>query len=345
MNKNQDNKPNNATRLLDNEPVGKTVQVVRVMGDGAFRQRLLEMGFVRGAKVTVLKNAPLKDPVEYMIMGSHISLRHSEAAQIEVTDQNAEFCDMEDAFNGIVETEVAGVDPMADNVLRVVLVGNPNCGKTSLFNNVTGAKEKVGNYGGVTVDSKEGWFSIDGRKVQLVDLPGTYSLTEYSPEEMYVRTYIRDNHPDAILNIVDAGNLERNLYLTTQIMDMNIPMVVALNMWDELEKSGDKLDIEMMSRLLGARMVPLTAYNGHGVKDVLKAAMEAIEESEQETLHHNVNYGTLIEDSLKELGDMCPELDRYTVLKVIENDHLKGGVLCLYLGTVVLQKIDIQCPD
>ena len=321
MAKKQDiNNNNKVTRLLDNEPVGMTVQVVRVMGDGAFRQRLLEMGFVRGAKVTVLKNAPLQDPVEYMIMGSHISLRHSEAAQVEVTDKDAAFCDMEDAYNGTVETSVAGVDPMADNVLRVVLVGNPNCGKTSLFNNATGAKEKVGNYGGVTVDSKEGWFNVGGRRVQLVDLPGTYSLTEYSPEEMYVRTYIRDHHPDAIINIVDAGNLERNLYLTTQVMDMNIPMVIALNMWDELEKSGDKLDTEMLGRLLGARMVPLTAYNGHGVDDVLQAAMDAIDESEQETHHHNVNYGTLIEDGLKELGDMCPDLDRYTVLKIIEND-------------------------
>ena len=130
------------TRLLDNEPIGQTVQVVRVMGDGAFRQRLLEMGFVRGARVTVLKNAPLQDPVEYMILGSHISLRHSEAAQIEVTDQTAEFCDLEDAYNGIVETDVSAMDPMADNVLRVVLVGNPNCGKTSLFNNATGARER-----------------------------------------------------------------------------------------------------------------------------------------------------------------------------------------------------------
>lgn len=321
MAKKQDiNNNNKVTRLLDNEPVGMTVQVVRVMGDGAFRQRLLEMGFVRGAKVTVLKNAPLQDPVEYMIMGSHISLRHSEAAQVEVTDKDAAFCDMEDAYNGTVETSVAGVDPMADDVLRVVLVGNPNCGKTSLFNNATGAKEKVGNYGGVTVDSKEGWFNVGGRRVQLVDLPGTYSLTEYSPEEMYVRTYIRDHHPDAIINIVDAGNLERNLYLTTQVMDMNIPMVIALNMWDELEKSGDKLDIKMLGRLLGARMVPLTAYNGHGVDDVLQAAMDAIDESEQETHHHNVNYGTLIEDGLKELGDKCPDLDRYTVLKIIEND-------------------------
>ena len=316
--------PNNKkinTRLLDHESVGNTVQVVRVKGDGAFRQRLLEMGFVRGAKVTVLKNAPLLDPVEYMILGAHISLRHSEAAQVEVTDKDTLFCDLEDNFNGIVETEVAGVDPMADDVLRIVLIGNPNCGKTSLFNNVTGAKEKVGNYGGVTVDSKEGWFTVGEKRVQLVDLPGTYSLTEYSPEEMYVRTYIRDNHPDAILNIVDAGNLERNLYLTTQLMDMNIPMVVALNMWDELEKSGDKLDIEMMSRLLGTRMVPLTAYNGRGVKDVLQAVMDTIEESEQETTHHNVNYGALIEDSLKELAGMCPSLDRYTILKVIENDQ------------------------
>ena len=324
---NKDNKTK--TRLLDNEPVGSSVQVVRVMGEGAFRQRLLEMGFVRGAKVTVLKNAPLQDPVEYMILGSHISLRHSEAAKVEVTDKDAEFCDLEDAFNGTVETTVAGVDPMSDNVLRVALIGNPNCGKTSLFNNVTGAKEKVGNYGGVTVDSKEGWFSVGGRKVQLVDLPGTYSLTEYSPEEMYVRTYIRDHHPDAILNIVDAGNLERNLYLTTQIMDMNIPLVVALNMWDELEKSGDKLDIEMLSRLLGARMVPMTAYNGHGVKDVLEATMAAIDESENETRHHNVNYGTLIEDSIKQVSEMCPQLDRYTVLKIIENDqhalHLIDG--------------------
>lgn len=324
---NKDNKTK--TRLLDNEPVGSSVQVVRVMGEGAFRQRLLEMGFVRGAKVTVLKNAPLQDPVEYMIMGSHISLRHSEAAKVEVTDKDAEFCDLEDAFNGTVETTVAGVDPMSDNVLRVALIGNPNCGKTSLFNIVTGAKEKVGNYGGVTVDSKEGWFSVGGRKVQLVDLPGTYSLTEYSPEEMYVRTYIRDHHPDAILNIVDAGNLERNLYLTTQIMDMNIPLVVALNMWDELEKSGDKLDIEMLSRLLGARMVPMTAYNGHGVKEVLEATMAAIDESENETRHHNVNYGTLIEDSIKQVSEMCPQLDRYTVLKIIENDqhalHLIDG--------------------
>jgi len=306
-------------RLLDNEPIGAKVQVVRVNGDGAFRQRLLEMGFVKGAQVTVVKNAPLLDPVEYIILDSHISLRHSEAAQVEVTDLDVDLNE-EKAFNGTTDTVVDGVDPMADNVLRVALVGNPNCGKTSLFNHVTGAKEKVGNYGGVTVDSKEGWFSIDGQRVQLVDLPGTYSLTEYSPEEMYVRTYLRDSHPDVILNIVDAGNLERNLYLTTQLMDMNIPIVIALNMWDEFQKSGDKLDIEALSRLLGAPIVTITAYNGHGVKELLQTTMQAITDSEQKTTHHNVNYGTTIEDDLKALKQLCPSMNRYQLLKLIEND-------------------------
>jgi len=306
-------------RLLDNEPIGAKVQVVRVNGDGAFRQRLLEMGFVKGAQVTVVKNAPLQDPVEYIILDSHISLRHSEAAQVEVTDLDVDLNE-EKAFNGTTDTVVDGVDPMADNVLRVALVGNPNCGKTSLFNHVTGAKEKVGNYGGVTVDSKEGWFSIDGQRVQLVDLPGTYSLTEYSPEEMYVRTYLRDSHPDVILNIVDAGNLERNLYLTTQLMDMNIPIVIALNMWDEFQKSGDKLDIEALSRLLGAPIVTITAYNGHGVKELLQTTMQAITDSEQKTTHHNVNYGTTIEDDLKALKQLCPSMNRYQLLKLIEND-------------------------
>ncbi|MBQ0121289.1 MAG: ferrous iron transport protein B [Bacteroidales bacterium] len=305
-------------RHLDNEQIGAVVRVVKVHGSGAFRQRLLEMGFVKGAEVTVLKNAPLRDPVEYMILGSHISLRHSEAAQVEVCDLAEEIAD--NPYNGTTDTLVDEMDPLADNVLRVALVGNPNCGKTSLFNYVTGAKEKVGNYGGVTVDSKTGSFNIDGRNVELVDLPGTYSLTEYSPEEMYVRTFMRDNHPDAILNIVDAGNLERNLYLTTQIMDMNVPIVIALNMWDEFERSGDTLDIDALSRLLGATVIPITARNGKGVDKVLGAVMHAIDNSEHKTVHKNVNYGDSIEKALLSLEAMAPGLNRYTLLKVLEND-------------------------
>lgn len=315
-------------RLLDNEKIGTTVRVVKVHGTGAFRQRLLEMGFVKGAEVTVLKNAPLRDPVEYKILGSHISLRHSEAAQVEV-------CSLDDIipdstiYNGTTDTLLNEMDPMADNVLRVALVGNPNCGKTSFFNIVTGAKEKVGNYGGVTVDSKVGNFDIDGHSVELVDLPGTYSLTEYSPEEMYVRTFLRDNHPDAILNIVDAGNLERNLYLTTQLMDMNVPLVIALNMWDEFERSGDTLDIEALSRLLGAPIIPLTARDGKGVDKVLEATMHAINNSEHKSMHKNVNYGNTVESALATLEQLAPSLDRYTLLKVIENDTHAQQILHL----------------
>ncbi len=308
-------------RKLDNEPIGSTVKVVGVNGDGAFRQRLLEMGFVKGAEVTVIRNAPLLDPVEYMILGTHISLRHSEAERIDVTDLDQELDQSDDLqYMGTIDTTIEEQNPMADNVLRVALVGNPNCGKTSLFNYATGAKEKVGNYGGVTVDCKEGMFTINGKKVQLVDLPGTYSLTEYSPEEMYVRTYLRDNRPDAILNIVDAGNLERNMFLTTQLMDMNLPLVIALNMWDEFEKSGDQLDIEALSRLLGARIIPVTARDGKGVHEVLQASLDAIEESEQVTTHKNVNYGTVIEDAIAEIGQLAPEMNRYALLKMIEND-------------------------
>lgn len=308
-------------RKLDNEPIGSTVKVVGVNGDGAFRQRLLEMGFVKGAEVTVIRNAPLLDPVEYMILGTHISLRHSEAERIDVTNLDQELDQSDDLqYMGTIDTTIEEQNPMADNVLRVALVGNPNCGKTSLFNYATGAKEKVGNYGGVTVDCKEGMFTINGKKVQLVDLPGTYSLTEYSPEEMYVRTYLRDNRPDAILNIVDAGNLERNMFLTTQLMDMNLPLVIALNMWDEFEKSGDQLDIEALSRLLGARIIPVTARDGKGVHEVLQASLDAIEESEQVTTHKNVNYGTVIEDAIAEIGQLAPEMNRYALLKMIEND-------------------------
>jgi len=306
-------------RHLDNEKIGSVVRVVKVHGSGAFRQRLLEMGFVRGAEVTVVKSAPLRDPVEYKILGSHISLRHSEASQVEVCSLDEPITEVA-AYNGTTDTLVDEMDPLADNVLRVALIGNPNCGKTSMFNIVTGAKEKVGNYGGVTVDSKEGSFNIDGRNVELVDLPGTYSLTEYSPEEMYVRTFIRDKHPDAILNVVDAGNLERNLYLTTQLMDMNVPMVLVLNMWDEFERRGDTLDIEALSRLLGMPILPIVAREGKGVDKVLEAAMKAIDDSEHKSMHKNVNYGSTIEKALGTLEEMAPDMSRYTLLKVIEKD-------------------------
>jgi ferrous iron transport protein B len=301
---------------LDSIKVGKTVRVVRVNGSGGFRQRLMEMGFIKGAEVTVIKNAPLHDPVEYMILGTHISLRHSEAAKVEITNDELEN-DVETEFNGTIETYEEESLPN-DNTIRVALVGNPNCGKTSLFNFATGSREKVGNYGGVTVDCKVGEFKYKDKTIQFIDLPGTYSLTEYSPEEMYVRTYLRDNHPDAILNIVDAGNLERNMYLTTQIMDMNIPMVVALNMWDEFKKSGDTLDREALGRLLGTPIVPVIAKDGSGINDILSAIVNVFEDPS--SIHKNVNYGATIENSITQLSSLFPTSNRYILLKLLEND-------------------------
>lgn len=229
---------------------GEKGVIIKVMGHGGFRRRIIEMGFIKGKTVEVLLNAPLKDPIKYKIMGYEISLRRQEAAMIEVMSE-------EEARESMQETHFH--DPIAEDIpvseaklkeiasgkrrtINVALVGNPNCGKTSLFNVASGSHEHVGNYSGVTVDAKEGHFDFQGCHFRLVDLPGTYSLSAYSPEELYVRKHIIDETPDVIINVVDAGNLERNLYLTAQLIDMNVRMVVALNMYDALLHSGNTLD-------------------------------------------------------------------------------------------------------
>ena len=243
------------------------------MGHGGFRRRIIEMGFIKGKTVEVILNAPLKDPIKYKIMGYEISLRRQEAEMIEVVSE-------EEARASIKETEVlnpiAEDIPVSDEKLReiaqgkrrtinVALVGNPNCGKTSLFNVASGAHEHVGNYSGVTVDAKAGHFDFQGYHFRLVDLPGTYSLSAYSPEELYVRKHIIEQTPDVIINVVDAGNLERNLYLTTQLIDMNVRMVVALNMYDALEHSGNTLNYKSLGQLLGVPMVPTVSRTGKGI--------------------------------------------------------------------------------
>lgn len=225
--------------------------IIKVLGHGGFRRRIIEMGFIKGKTVEVLLNAPLKDPIKYKIMGYEISLRRQEASMIEVVGE-AETRTVESSMG--YHAPISEAIPVSDEmkaiardkrrVINVALVGNPNCGKTSLFNVASGSHEHVGNYSGVTVDAKEGYFEYQGYRFRLVDLPGTYSLSAYSPEELYVRKHIIEETPDVIINVVDAGNLERNLYLTTQLIDMNVRMVVALNMYDALESSGNKLDIK-----------------------------------------------------------------------------------------------------
>ena len=253
---------------------GEKGVIVKVLGHGGFRKRIVEMGFIKGKTVEVLLNAPLKDPIKYSVLGYEISLRRQEADMIEVvSEQEAKQADLQPDFRGGLPEDV----PVGDEELKrlalgkrrtinVALVGNPNCGKTSLFNIASGSHERVGNYSGVTVDAKEGYFDFQGYHFRIVDLPGTYSLSAYSPEELYVRKHIIDETPDIIINVVDSSNLERNLYLTTQLIDMNVRMVIALNMFDELEASGNKLDYLTLGRLMGVPMVPTVCRTGKGIE-------------------------------------------------------------------------------
>ena len=253
---------------------GEKGVIVKVLGHGGFRKRIVEMGFIKGKTVEVLLNAPLKDPIKYKVLGYEISLRRQEASMIEViSEQEAKQAGLQPDYHGGLEEDL----PVSDEELKrlalgkrrtinVALVGNPNCGKTSLFNIASGSHERVGNYSGVTVDAKEGYFDFQGYHFRIVDLPGTYSLSAYSPEELYVRKHIIDETPDIIINVVDSSNLERNLYLTTQLIDMNVRMVIALNMFDELEASGNKLDYLTLGKLIGVPMVPTVCRTGQGIE-------------------------------------------------------------------------------
>jgi ferrous iron transport protein B len=314
--------------LADIPEKGRCV-IAKIHGHGGFRNRIMELGFIKGQTISVLKNAPLRDPIEYEILGSHVSLRRSEAKNIEVVSLDENY-HPDFNFNGTLEEHVKAEVEEITKHITVALVGNPNCGKTSFFNFATGLHEKVGNYSGVTVDSKVGTFHHNGYTIDLVDLPGTYSLTEYSPEELYVRNYIVNQKPDLVLNIVDAGNLERNLFLTTQLIDMNPRIVMALNMYDELQASGDKLDHESLSRMLGFPIVPVIARTGQGIDDVLEQIVKVYTDAEGASKHIHINYGDNVEPhiaKIKNLVEANQEIrddyhGRYVALKLIENDSV-----------------------
>ena len=262
---------------------GEKASIVKVMGHGGFRKRIVEMGFVKGKVVQSVLNAPLNDPIKYSVMGYEVSLRRSEAALIEIVSEKEALLMIPEHENRSGFEDEEDVRKIALNKRKeicVALVGNPNCGKTTLFNFASGGHEHVGNYSGVTVDSKEGNFEFHGYKITLVDLPGTYSLSAYSPEEKYVRKYIFEKLPDVIVNVVDSTNLERNLYLTTQLIDMNVRTVVALNMYDELEQTGDKLDYKMLGKLLGIPFVPTVAKRRIGFEDLFRTVVKLYEGSD-----------------------------------------------------------------
>ncbi len=306
---------------------------MKVLGHGGFRKRIVEMGFVTGKEITVLLNAPLQDPVKYLIMGYEVSMRRDEADMIEVVSsqdiqkvQNQQEvqdllldCGKEEAMYEMAKKKRHHID--------VALVGNPNCGKTSLFNYVSGAHERVGNYSGVTVDAKEGIAYFEDYEFHIVDLPGTYSLSAYSPEELYVRKQIVNHTPDVILNVLDASNLERNLYLTTQLIDMHLRMVCALNMFDEAEKRGDSIDHKSLGNLLAIPMVPTVFKSGRGVQELFHTTIEIYEGKIKEG-HIHINHGKYIEKGIEDVRDLLYTDEgvkrrystRFVAIKLLEGD-------------------------
>lgn len=333
---------------LSSLQTGEVGIIVKVSGHGGFRKRIIEMGFIEGKQVEVLLNAPLRDPVKYKIMGYEVSLRHSEADQIEVVHldevqkgdsqdkkQNLNKATMADPHDkedhALMPSEPSEESKRRTKTINVALVGNPNCGKTSLFNFASGAHERVGNYSGVTVDAKVGRAEYEGYEFHLVDLPGTYSLSAYSPEELYVRKQLVEETPDIVINVIDASNLERNLYLTTQLIDMHVRMVCALNMYDETEERGDHIDYEKLSELFGTPMVPTVFTSGRGVKELFHQVIAVYEGKEDERLqfrHIHINHGHEIEQGIKDIQEHLKNYPglrqqystRYLAIKLLEGD-------------------------
>ena len=317
---------------------GERGVIVKVNGHGGFRKRIIEMGFVKGSKVKVILNAPLRDPIEYEIIGYKISLRREQASKIEVISESEakQMLLSREAVPALeadaeewLEAEMDRLAEQRGRTIKVALVGNPNCGKTSLFNMASGSHEHVGNYSGVTVDAKEGTFEYGGYSFLLVDLPGTYSISAYSPEELYVRQNLVEDMPDVVINVIDSSNLQRNLYLTTQLIDMNLRVVMALNMYDELQARGDKLDIKQLGNLLGMPVVPTVSRNGEGVEELFDTVIQIYEKSDPHLARHiHINHGTELEqsiDRLKHLIWKTPTIQytystRYLAIKYLEND-------------------------
>src|SRR5690554_416384 len=320
---------------------GQKGYITRVYGSGAFRKRLLEMGFVRGQEVRSILNAPLKDPIKYEIMEYEVSLRRGEAVMIEVSMLKSdvpendlpreEWATRQLSDEGKTNMEhnglfVAGKSPSPEKKIKVAMVGNPNSGKTSIFNLASGAHERVGNYSGVTVSSKEGHLKHDGYLFTLVDLPGTYSLSAYTPEELFVRKELVTGNPDVIINVVSASALERNLYLTTELIDLQVPMVIALNMYDELEQSGRTFDHEAFSSLINVPIVPTVGKRGEGIPHLLEQAIATHRAKEQ--VHVQIPYGKVLEKSISNLQKEITENSiagwnmplRYICAKLLEGD-------------------------
>ena len=335
---------------------GEQGVIVKVYGHGGFRKRIVEMGFIKGKTVEVLLNAPLQDPVKYKVMGYEVSLRRHEAELIEIATSSLPTTGEGIPSNSLTEGETFSADVSGAayhhalrqrRTINVALIGNPNCGKTSLFNFASGAHARVGNYSGVTVDASEAHASMFGYEFNLIDLPGTYSLSCYSPEELYVRKYLQEQMPDVVINVIDSSNLERNLYLTTQLLDMDLRVVGALNMYDEFERRGDHLDVKTLGTLFGMPMVPTSFKSGEGVKELFRAVIQVYEGRSHEARHLHINYGHELEDGIKDIqkwlkgSQLPPSLStRHLSIKLLEGDSDVEKLVSQYLLPSSFNHID-----
>ena len=317
----------------------ETVIITKVLGHGSFRKRITEMGFIKGKEVTVIKNAPFKGPIEFKILDYNITLRRSEAKLIEVVSVEDAKQMVPAAYEGVIDMETLKRSAnLKEKIINIALVGNPNCGKTTLFNFLSGSKEHVGNYSGVTVDSKKASFNQFGYHFNIYDLPGTYSLTAYSPEELYVRKFITHETPDIVINVIDASNLERNLFLTTQLIDMDIKVIIALNMYDELLKNDIQFNYSSLGKLTGIPIIPTISSKGKGIDELIKKTIQVYEDKEPIVRHIHINYGLEIEKSIRIIRSKIklnkPITDkissRFLAIKLLERDKQTISVLSKY---------------
>lgn len=343
---------------------GERGVIVKVSGHGGFRKRIVEMGFIKGKTVRVILNAPLRDPIEYELMGYKITLRREEARLVEIISESEARAielsqpakdlkalvpserDKQEIENSL-EVRMKNMAAQKGRVINVALVGNPNCGKTSLFNIASGSHEHVGNYSGVTVDAKEGFFTFKYQpekdsnvsnykeySFRIIDLPGTYSLSSYSPEERFVRHTLINDTPDVVINVTDATNLERNLYLTTQLIDMNLCMVMALNMYDELQNRKDQLDHKTLGQLLGIPIIPTVCRTGNGIDELFETIVKVYESNDPNLARHiHVNHGPELEESI----------DRIKIA-FQKNQHIRYKYSTRYLAVKFLEK-DSEVED
>ena len=318
--------------LADLTPGSKGI-IVKIKGRGAFRKRILEMGFVAGKEVSMIQRAPLMDPVEYNVMGYNVSLRNSEARLIEiVTELNHQRNTNGNVANSSINGQLIKTSyHKKGKTIHIAFVGNPNSGKTTLFNLASGSREKVGNYSGVTVDAKEARLKRGDYTFVVTDLPGTYSISAFSPEELYVRDFIVDSVPDVVVNIIDSSNLERNLYLTTQLIDMDIRLVGALNMYDELQRAGNIVDYEYLGQLLGIPFVPTVGSRGKGIDALLDKIIEVYEGRDKTIRHIHINYGETLEGGINAIQQKLRKpgnfsmfdkiSSRFCAIKLLEKDR------------------------